>query len=480
MADQAGPTEARVRSELERFCQQHVLRFWDELDAAQRHRLLKQLAAIDLEQIRQLHQSWREGGEAGWADVARRAEPPRAIRPGRARHAGGGSSEPKIVANDARRRGRTALQAGEVGVLLVAGGQGSRLGFKKPKGLYPIGPVSGASLLQILCEKVLATSRRYHVPVPLYLMTSPATHDATTNFMDENRRFGVAPEDVCIFCQGTMPSVDAQTGRLLLEDKDRLFMSPDGHGGTVAALSASGAMEDARGRGLAQLFYLQVDNPLAPVCDPDLLGYHILAESELTSVAVAKETPMDRVGNFVSIDGRLHVIEYIDFPEDVADQRAEDGSLRFWAGNTAIHVFDVDFLVRVLDVADALPFHIQHKKVPHVDERGRQIEPEKPNALKFERFIFDLLPQAGGAIVIEAEEERVFAPLKNAPGAKRDTPEFVQGRMVKLHRQWLEAAGVNVADGVPVEISPLFALSAEAVKDKTDLPREISEPTYLH
>jgi UDP-N-acetylglucosamine/UDP-N-acetylgalactosamine diphosphorylase len=256
-------------------------------------------------------------------------------------------------------------------------------------------------------------------------------------------------------------------------------MSPDGHGGTVAALAAGGAMDDARKRRLAQLFYFQVDNPLTPVCDPELLGYHLLARSELSSVAVAKETPLDRVGNFVSIDGKLHVIEYIDFPEDVASRREADGSLTFWAGNTAIHVFDVPFLDRVLDLADALPFHIQHKKVPYLSENGQLVDPAEPNALKFERFIFDLLPHANGAIVIEADEEQVFAPLKNAPGAKRDTPEFVQERMSKQHRHWLQEAGVNVAEDVPVEISPLFALDADMVKERIEEPNEFTSALYL-
>ena len=469
---------ADARARLERAGQQHVLRFWDELTAAQQERLLAQLAAMDLEQVRDLHQAWHEGGEEDWAEVSRRAEPPRAIRPGRRKSDAGGQSV-EINPQDARTRGAEALARGEVGVLLVAGGQGSRLGFEKPKGLYPIGPVSGASLLQIHCEKVLAAARRYGVRVPLYLMTSPATHEETVAFLEENDRFGIAPDELFVFCQGTMPAVDANTGRLLLEDKDRLFMSPDGHGGTVAALANSGAMDDARGRGFKQLFYLQVDNPLAPICDPELIGYHLLAKSELSSVAVAKEAPQDRVGNFVSVDGRLRVIEYIDFPDDVAGQRAADGSLKFWAGNTAIHVFDVAFLTRVLGLSDALPFHIQHKKVPHLSVDGRHVEPEEPNALKFERFIFDLLPQAEGAIVIEADEEKIFAPLKNAPGAKRDTPEFVHERMTRLHRQWLEAAGAKVAPGVAVEISPLYALDEERVRQRVQEPLEIDSPTYL-
>ena len=260
-----------------------------------------------------------------------------------------------------------------------------------------------------------------------------------------------------------MPAVDATTGKLLLAEKDSLFLSPDGHGGTVAALAASGAIEHMRRRGIEHLFYLQVDNPLTPIGDAEFIGYHLLAESELTSMAVAKQTPQDRLGNFAMIDGRLQVIEYSDFPDDVAEQRDADGSLVFWAGSIAVHMFSVAFLERALALKDALPFHVAHKKVPYIDDAGRLVEPKQPNALKFERFIFDLLPHAKNPLVVEYAEEEVFAPLKNAPGAERDTPEYVQRFMIAQHRRWLEAAGTHVADGVPVEISPLWALDAEGV-----------------
>ena len=202
-------------------------------------------------------------------------------------------------------------------------------------------------------------------------MTSPVTHDDTVAFFKANNRFGLLEDELVVFCQGTMPAVDAKTGKLLLAAKDSLFLSPDGHGGTVAALAASGAIEHMRQRGIEQLFYLQVDNPLAPICDPEFIGHHLLAESELTSMAVAKQTPQDRLGNFVMIDGRLQVIEYSDFPDDVAERRDAKGGLEFWAGSMAVHVFSATFLERSLALKDSLPFHVARKKVPYVDERGR-------------------------------------------------------------------------------------------------------------
>jgi UDP-N-acetylglucosamine/UDP-N-acetylgalactosamine diphosphorylase len=345
--------------------------------------------------------------------------------------------------------------------------------------MFPIGPVSNASLFQIHFEKVLATSERYGAAVPIYVMTSPATHDETVAFLDDHHYFGLPQRDVTVFCQGTMPAVDAATGRLLLASRDRLFSSPDGHGGVVAALRDSGAAEQIRRRGLTELFYFQVDNPLVPVCDPRLIGYHRLAASELTTVVVEKASPWDRVGNAVSVDGRLRIIEYIDLPDDAATRQSEDGSLEIWAGSVAIHVFDTTFLDRVLESSDALPLHVSRKKVPHIDAAGAEVDPAEPNALKFERFVFDLVPVATNAIVVECARDDVFGPLKNAPGAASETAEWVRFRLLALHRRWLEQAGAIVAEGVPVEICPLMALDGEQLAARIERGSLFSEPTYL-
>jgi UDP-N-acetylglucosamine/UDP-N-acetylgalactosamine diphosphorylase len=311
------------------------------------------------------------------------------------------------------------------------------------------------------------------------MMTSPVTHDEQIEFLNKHNRFGLPPADVVLFRQGTMPAVDAKTGKLLLAEKSSVFLSPDGHGGTVAALAAGGAIDHMRRRGIEHLFYLQVDNPLVPIADASFIGYHLLANSELTSMAVAKQTPQDRLGVFAVIDGQMQVIEYSDLPDDVAEKRTADGSLLFWAGSIAVHMFAVRFLERMLALKDALPFHIARKKVPYVDDSGKLVEPKEPNALKFERFIFDLLPHAKNPRVVEFAEADVFAPLKNAAGASRDTPEYVQKFMIAQHRQWLEAAGTRVADNIPVEISPLWALDAEDVAARANRPETINKPTYF-
>jgi UDP-N-acetylglucosamine/UDP-N-acetylgalactosamine diphosphorylase len=188
------------------------------------------------------------------------------------------------------------------------------------------------------------------------------------------------------------------------------------------------------------------------------------------------------VGNVVTIDGRVRILEYSDLnplPDEIVLRRAPDGTPVFWAGNIAVHVFDVAFLERMAASPDSLPFHIAKKKVPYIDDSGKLVEPESANAKKFERFIFDLLPAAREAIVVEVDEARTFAPLKNGPGAERDSPETVRAQMTALHRAWLERAGAEVAPGVEVEISPLVALDADELKEKFKPAAKITQPTYL-
>ncbi len=453
--------------------QEHLLAFWDELHEQQRSDLAAQIEAVDLEQIESLF----KGDSAGpdWTAQSRQATPPIAMRRGAATSA----TQAVVSPEQARQAGTAALAAGKIGVLLVAGGQGSRLGFEHPKGMYPIGPISGATLLELHLKKVVAIAKKHGQPVPVYLMTSPVTHDEQLAFLEENDRFGLAEDDLVVFCQGTMPAVDEKSGKILLADRDRLFQSPDGHGGMLAALAASGAIDDMRRRGIEQLFYLQVDNPIIPIGDPELIGDHLLAESELTSVAVAKREPQDKLGNFVMLGNQMHVIEYSDFPDDVANQKSTDGSLKFWAGSIAVHLFRVAFLERMLQRKEGLPFHIARKKVSHIDAEGNRVEPSEPNAMKFERFIFDLLPQAKNPLVVEMAEEDWLAPVKNAPGAEKDTAEYVQRFLVDQHRRWLEAAGAKVADGITVEIDPLWAIDEETVHQRVKPGMVLNEPTYL-
>jgi UDP-N-acetylglucosamine/UDP-N-acetylgalactosamine diphosphorylase len=462
-------TYQEVRQKAAAHGQEHLFAFWDELSGDERHSLVGEVMLVDFGLVDQLFHG--AGNTNRFAALTKNAQPPQAIR-----LAGDGE---RVSGDQARAAGKQALRRGEVGAILVAGGQGSRLGFDHPKGMYPIGPVSQASLFQILFDKLAAVGRRYGVAIPVYLMTSHTTHEETEDFLQAHSNFGLARENVFLFCQGVMPAVDASTGKILLATKSELALSPDGHGGMLAALARSGGLADIKRRGVRHLFYFQVDNPLVEMCDPFFLGHHILAKSEATTLAIAKTDPLERVGNIVQIGGKTQIIEYSDLPAEIAGVRNDDGALRFWAGNTAVHAFDLEFLKRVSGDQLKLPFHIALKKVPHVDAAGAIVEPTEPNAFKFERFIFDLLPAAARAIVIETDPRQSFAPVKNPPGAAKDSPETCRAAMIALHRSWLAAAGAEIKQRVAVEISPLFALDEQELQLKIKLPMAIDRPTYF-
>jgi UDP-N-acetylglucosamine/UDP-N-acetylgalactosamine diphosphorylase len=349
--------------------------------------------------------------------------------------------------------------------------------------MFPVGPVSDKTLFQIHAEKVLALRRRYGKPLPLLVMTSPATDAETRGFFAEHGDFGLAADEVAFFCQGTMPALDRVTGRLLLEAPGRLFLSPNGHGGTLTALSDSGLLERLRRQGIRHVFYFQVDNPLVKVADPVFLGHHVVTRADVSAKIVPKESPTDKLGNLVLVDGRCTMIEYSDLPESLARQTDAGGRLRIWAGSPAIHVFDVDFLRRMVGEGVKIPYHVAKKKVPYLDDNGGVVQPERENALKFELFIFDVLPLADRCTVVETSRREEFMPLKNADGP--DSPQTVRQAQSDLFADWLGQAGVKVprrADGsaaVALEVSPLFALDAEELTAKVDRATTVEGARYF-
>jgi UDP-N-acetylglucosamine/UDP-N-acetylgalactosamine diphosphorylase len=471
-----GERRESLLSRLKPIGQQHLLAFWDELSGPDREGLARQIESLDSElfaRLRKEHQRQATAADAPspWAALAARAEPPHAMRLD-------GSGVPFSI-DDARETGEAALRAGQVGMILVAGGLGTRLGFDQPKGMFRIGPLSGRSLFQVLNEQLLAAARRHGAAIPLYVMTSPATDEVTRAYLREHDNFGLAGEDLHIFCQATMWAVDDKFERILLESPGSLFLGPDGHGGMLAALQASGGLAAVQQRGIKHLFYGQIDNPLTQVCDELLIGSHILARSEMTTQVVRKRDPLERVGNVVSIDGRTQVIEYSDLPPESARQTNADGSLKLWAGNLAVHVFDVDFLRRSASEPGALPFHCAKKKVACLDARGQLVEPERPNALRFERFIFDLLPRAARALVVEADPFYAFAPVKNSDDEPTDNPRTARAAMIALALDQLGRAGIEVSPGVAVEINPLWASTAQEIRARLPPGTFITQPTYF-
>lgn len=468
--------EARAR--LARVGQVHVLRFYDQLSPANQKALLRQVAELDLEALPALIEQY--------VKKSPEFHLPERLAPAPYYPLDVNDASKPWDRGSSKAAGEQLVKRGKVACFTVAGGQGTRLGFDGPKGCYPAGAVTGKPLFAIFAEGILSAERRCGGAVPWYIMTSPLNHEATVAFFKDKRFFGLDPRNVLFFPQGVMPSLEMGSGRMLLAEKHEIATNPDGHGGALTALWASGAIQDMKRRGVEHISYFQVDNPLVRVVDPVFLGLHAAApdsSGEMSSKMLPKVSADEKVGVFCVANGRTMIIEYSDLPATLATERAPDGSLRFKAGSPAIHALSVAFVEKLnSDPAFALPFHRAEKKVPYVDDNGEKVEPEAPNAVKLERFVFDAIPFCRKSIVMETSRIDEFAPIKNATGV--DSVESSRRIQTVRVAAWLEEVGVKVPrkpDGDPdcvLEISPLTAWGPEDLVGKP-LPRAIEPGAKL-
>ncbi len=467
------PTEQELRDRFRDAGQGHLIDHLESLSGEAREGFAEALAGIDLDWVaaRRAQYEGEQTAEAIHAEL----QPAPVIRLPE-------TDEDRRARDAARAAGEDALRAGRLAAFVVAGGQGTRLGFDGPKGAFPFGPVTGRTLFRIHAEQILARADRYGVAIPWYVMTSDANDQATREAFAADGYFGMRPEDVMFFRQEMVPAMDF-AGKLILEAPGRLAMSPNGHGGSLFALARSGATADMKRRGIDTISYFQVDNPLVTICDPVFAGHHIQADAEMSSKVLEKNCPEEKVGVVCYRDGKLSVVEYSDLDEKNMYARDDAGRLKYWAGSIAIHMLDVDFVDRVGSGAGQLPWHTAIKKVPCLDESGETVKPDEPNGVKFETFVFDALPLADGSVTLEVARENEFAPVKNPTGV--DSVESARALMSDYAARLLEAAGVTVprdADGAPkaaIELSYRFALDAEQLRAKIDPEMKVDETLIL-
>lgn len=435
------------------------------LGSEDRRRLEAELATVDFDLLERLIESTRLPAPP----APERISPPAVVVKG---------AHPDVDAR-ARALGEALIERGGVAAVMVAGGQGSRLGHPGPKGTFPGTAIRRKPLFRVFAEKLAVASRRRGRPIPWCIMTSEENHRDTVTFFEAHRHFGLDPSSVHFFTQGMLPAVTPD-GALVLKDRASLFRSPDGHGGTLRALRRSGLLDTLASNGVEHLSYFQVDNPLVDVIDPVFLGHHLLARSEFSSKSVSKAGPDEKVGVFAVADDLLTVIEYSDLPARLREAVNPDGTLVFSAGSIAIHAIALDFVSRITDEGLDLPFHLARKKLAVTTPDGASASVD---GIKFETFVFDALVHAATPLVMEVVREQEFAPIKNATGV--DSAESSSALQSALFASWLDAAGCRVprnASGAPlypIEISPLFADSADALRRRLSAPLRIDGPTYL-
>ncbi|MHC4735788.1 MAG: UTP--glucose-1-phosphate uridylyltransferase [Planctomycetota bacterium] len=460
---------------LEEHNQSHLLAFWEQLNEDEKQNLLAQVHQLDFAKIDDWVANFMK--KCVSTDISANLSPTSSYSPAPA------DAEQKRKYGKALELGRELISAGKVAALVVAGGQATRLGFDGPKGNFPISPVKNKTLFQIFAESITAVSEKYQTACPWYIMTSPLNYVETTEIFCSNNYYGLRERDVFIFQQGTIPNFGFD-GKILLADKASIACSPDGHGGTLKALCKSGAIDDMKKRGIEFISYWQVDNPLINIFDPLFIGLHALDEAEMSSKALIKAGPKEKVGNFCLVDSKVTVIEYSDFPDELAEKQNPDGSVVFQLGSIAIHIISVSFVEKLDAEGVSLPLHRAVKKIPHVDQQGNPVESDEPNGVKLETFIFDALPLASRSIILQTLRSEEFAPTKNAIGI--DSVETTRQMMVDRAAGWLESAGITIP-GKPdgsvdclIEIAPSFALEKDDIKAKLNQIPEIKPKDELY
>ena len=359
----------------------------------------------------------------------------------------------KIAADDLRyeywkETGEILLGKGQVAAFLVAGGQGSRLGFDGPKGMFDIGLPSHKSLFQLQAERLQNLSAQVGHPIPWCIMTSPLNHEATVNFFTEHKFFGMDRDNIRFFEQGTICALDPN-GKAVVDENNRLALVPDGNGGCFRALAQSGTLAWLAEKGVQYVFLYSVDNALCRICDPAFIGA-LASEGRSMSASkvVPKAGPNEKVGIFALQNGKPGVVEYSDLPENYRDMTNADGSLTFDGGNIAIHLFKLSGLRKLQ--TSRLPWHTARKTVCGIEK-----------CWKFEQFLFDAFPQLGSMLPFGVVREEEFSPVKNAEG--NDSPKTARTMIGKLHKEWLKKAHVEVKEDKLYEISPTISYAGEGL-----------------
>ncbi|ORX45730.1 nucleotide-diphospho-sugar transferase [Hesseltinella vesiculosa] len=477
-------TEAEFQSLKNRYeesGQDHLFTFFEQLNTTEQQELYAQLSSFDLSLIDAIYRNAMSG--AATQDQQCNVEPlSRQVCASVLKASTGTLKEWETL-------GLSLIAQGKVAVILMAGGQGTRLGSSAPKGCYDINLPSGKSLFQLQAERILrlqSIARQYKSPtdseetvIPWYIMTSGPTHQPTVDFFQQHNYFGLLKKNIVFFQQGTLPCL-TMDGKIILETKSKVAIAPDGNGGIYKAVQGKGVLADLKRRGIEYSHCYSVDNCLAKVADPVFIGYCVSNNTDCGVKVVAKTAPEEPVGVVCLRDGKYGVVEYSEISKELSERRNSDGTLAFGAANIANHFFSTGFLERVPTFADQLKYHIAKKKIKYVNlETGQQIVPSTNSGMKLECFVFDVFPFAHHLSVLEVDRKEEFSPLKNAPGAGVDCPETSRRDILSQQIRFIQNAGGHILDheGNPLhqynadhhalqfEVSPWVTYGGEGIDD---------------
>ena len=399
-------------SKLKKYNQEHILKY--DLNNKQQEELEKQIENIDFEQLKSLYESTKEE---------------KCIEEKKIEHIPY-TDKTKLTKEEQLSLfeiGEQVIKQGHYAVITMAGGQGTRLGHNGPKGTYALDTINGKKyIFEIIIDRLKKAEKQYNVTIPWYVMTSKENHQDTILFLEKNNYFRYNKDKIKFFKQGELPLIDTQ-GKIILDENAKIKEAADGNGGIYEALSKSGMLQELKQNQIEWIFISGIDNILSNFVDPILLGLTIKENNVIASKSVAKANPQEKVGVFCKMNGKPKIIEYIDLPEEMAEELDENGELMYGEVNIGTYLYNRSVLENLANAK--LPYHAAFKKSGYLNANGKFIEPDEPNVFKFETFIFDAFTRYDDMTIMRVKREDEFAPVKNRTG--NDSPETA----VKLYNE---------------------------------------------
>ena len=406
-----------IKAVLKKYGQEHLLNNFENLDEAHKKELLKEIKGINFELVTSLYDSTKKE-KKNTKDEITPIDYLDKFKLG---------DKYKYYENI----GKKAIKEGELAVVTMAGGQGTRLGHNGPKGTYDIGLDSHKSLFELLSDGIKEEAKKYGVTSPWFIMTSRENNKATIEFFEKHKYFGYQKDkNIFFFIQGELPMMDTE-GKILIGEDGLIKLAADGHGGIYESLVKTGMTKKMKELGVKWVFIGGVDNCLVKMVDPVLMGVAIDQQVTVACKSVVKANPQEKVGVFCKRNGKPNVIEYTEITEDMAEARDKDGELLYGESHILCNLFSVDAVERM--GANPLPYHVAFKKAKYIDKDGNLVEPDSPNAYKFEAFLFDAFGEVDEMAVLRVKREEEFAPVKNADTAGVDCPKTARELYKKFY-----------------------------------------------
>jgi len=405
----------KVKELLKKNKQEHLLMFYDKLDKNKKEELLDQILNIDFDLMKELYENAKNPVDFKKVTI----EPIEHV------------DKSKITVNEREsfnKKGIEAIKYNKLAVVTMAGGQGTRLGHTGPKGTYIFDPENNKSIFEALCDTIKDAWKKYDTVIPWYIMTSKENNKATVDFFEEKNYFGYPKEAIKFFVQGQLPMVSL-TGKILLTEDGLVKEAANGHGGTLQSLEKEGILKEMEDNGIEWVFINGVDNVLVKPVDPLLMGMSISNKVLGAVKSIEKTDPKEKVGVFCRKNKKVGVVEYTEITDEMANLRDDYGSLVYGDANAIFHLYNIKGLEKVAECK--LPYHTAVKKATYIDEHGKLVEGDKPNAYKFEMFIFDSYEMFDDVVVLRVKREEEFAPIKNKEG--QDSPETAR----KLYKDYM-------------------------------------------